>query len=170
MQDTDAEKERRELASAIVSLNVALKNLALYGPEHSTTALRVTEAFQDLAGSLSRRSKIVLKIVEADLVFEEGRLVEDLTPVQALMQAFAGHGVQSFSFIPGLKESEVTYIDGKRIGTWMRWDMQGKLVGMRDFPVNKPSRQGTANRATTTQRPSTTTRRSSTTTSARTVR
>jgi len=50
----------------------------------------------------------------------------------------------------GLKESQASYVHGKVIGTWMRWDTDGKLVGARDFNLE---RRTADQRATNAQRP-----------------
>ena len=107
MTDNEATEQRRMLVSALMNLNLAARNLHLYGAGHPIASQWVSRCVADLGRLLLQRPRVALKMVEGDLVFEGGRLSEDITSVSALAEAFSAHGVESVTFLRGVKEKEI---------------------------------------------------------------
>ena len=106
--DVSAETDMRQrLASVAIDLNVALKNIRLYGPGHPVAALSSSGALEELSDLLYRNRRITLKVIEKELIFEGDRILEDSSSVEGLVSAFSTAGVQSITFLRGLTHQEL---------------------------------------------------------------
>jgi HD-GYP domain-containing protein (c-di-GMP phosphodiesterase class II) len=98
---------RATLTSAVINLNVALRNQGLYGEGHPMAALWTGKSLSALEELLSQVPRAIVKMVHGDLIFEGERILDNIDPIRGLVEAFSAREVESVTFLPGIEEQEV---------------------------------------------------------------